>query len=40
MTIYSLGPIKPNPAGGFPDDGDKGDITFTVPDLGSGTGKK
>jgi len=40
MTVYSVGPLKPNPAGGFPLDGDIGDITFTVPDTDSGPGKK
>jgi len=40
MTIYSVGPIKPNPAGGFPLDGDLGDITFTVPDASGGMRKK
>ncbi len=40
LTIYSVGPVQPNRDGGFPLDGDKGDITFTVPDVGNRTGKK
>ncbi len=39
MTIYSVGPLQAGPHGGF-SDGDKGDITFTVPDVGGGKGTK